>query len=208
MLRPAVLPSHTVSRASTQPAFDLIVLAASTGGVVALRTVLATLPATFPVALAVVQHRTPESPNLLATLLGRATRLTVKLARAGETLAASTVYVAPPHRYMTIAAGRRVALAGGPINFVRSSADPLFESAGRAFGSRVIAVVLSGYDGDGLTGARTLKALGGIVVAEDPATAETPDVQHAAALPASAVDFLLPLAEIGPALVRLVTTGM
>lgn len=207
MLRPSEWPSHTASRASARPAFDLIVLAASTGGVAALRTVLATLPANFPVALAVAQHRTPESPNLLATQLGRATRLTVKLARAGETLATSTVYVAPPHRHMTVTPGRKLALEGGPINFVRSSSDPLFESAARAYGTRVIAVVLSGYDGDGAGGARTVKSLGGIVVAEDPATGEASEAPHAA-LAASAVDFMLPLAEIGPTLVRLVTTGM
>jgi two-component system chemotaxis response regulator CheB len=210
MRRSSVLSSHTVTaRKAMRSAYDFVVLAvASADSVSALRTVLAALPRRFPAALAVVQHGGSHAPGQFDAALASATPLPVKQAVGGEALAAGTVYVAPAYQRMTLTAGRRVALANGPpTDRTRSSADPLFEAAGRAYGARVIAVILTGYDGDGAAGARALKALGGTVLAEEPATDEVPQTARAA-VAAADVDLALPLAAIGPALVRLVKAGV
>jgi two-component system, chemotaxis family, protein-glutamate methylesterase/glutaminase len=202
-------PRTAAARKAMRSAYDFVVLAvASADSVSALRTVLAALPRRFPAALAVVQHRGPSTPDRINSVLASATLLSLKQAVGGERLAAGTVYVAPSYQHMTLTAGRRVALASGQgTNRLRSAADPLFEAAGRAYGARVIAVILTGYDGDGAAGARALKALGGTVLAEEPATDEVPQTARAA-VAAADIDLVLPLAAIGPALVRLVKAGV
>jgi len=75
--------------------YDLVAIAASAGGVEALATVLAGLPADFPVPVAIVQHRSANPPNLLARVLGRRTGLKVKTAEQSEMLVPGTVYLAP-----------------------------------------------------------------------------------------------------------------
>jgi two-component system chemotaxis response regulator CheB len=95
----------------------------------------------------------------------------------------------------------RVALADGrKIRGVLSSANPLFESAARALPSRVIAVVLTGYDRDGTDGVQAVKRSGGIVIAQDEATSESFGMPRSA-IETGCVDRVLPLQEIGPALV-------
>jgi two-component system chemotaxis response regulator CheB len=90
------------------------------------------------------------------------------------------------------------------VHFVRPSAEPLFESAALVFGPRAIAVVLTGGDGDGSDGVRFIRKAGGIVIAQDPASCPAPSMPESA-IATGDVHHVLPLGEIGPALVRLVT---
>src|SRR5689334_17098306 len=72
---------QTVRRAPGSPGrYDLVVIAASAGGVKALEQLLSALPADFPVPIAIVQHRTAREPDLLARVLSRHTPLVVKTA--------------------------------------------------------------------------------------------------------------------------------
>lgn len=153
---------QTVRRASGSPGrYDLVVIAASAGGVKALEQLLAALPADFPVPIAIVQHRTTREPNLLARVLSRHTPLVVKTAEQSEEMQPGTVYLAPPDLHLTIGGDRRLVLTDGHrIRQVLSSANPLFSSAAAAFGSRVIAVVLTGSDRDATDGVQTVKIRG------------------------------------------------
>lgn len=87
-----------------------------------------------------------------------------------------------------------------PINQARPSVDVLFESAAAAYGSGLIGVILTGTNEDGAQGARAIKAHGGLVVVQDPATARSRAMPEGA-LRAAKVDQILPLAEIAPFLV-------
>ena len=184
----------------------MVVIAASAGGVTALGEVLGALPADFPIPIAVVQHRTGKDPYQLAKVLGRRTPLTVKNAENGEQMRPGTVYLAPADLHLLIGRNGLCTLSDGrKIRHVRSSADPLFTSAAGAFGN-VIAVVLTGGDGDASDGVQSVSAQGGIVIAQDPETSEAPGMPQSA-IDTGCVDRVLPLGEIGPALVRLVETG-
>ena len=88
-----------------------------------------------------------------------------------------------------------------PVHFVRPSADLLFESAARSSGA-VIAVVLTGNGMDGAAGAAVVRSAGGLVIAQDQATSAFFGMPHAAII-SGVVDFVLPLEEIGPALIDL-----
>jgi two-component system chemotaxis response regulator CheB len=92
------------------------------------------------------------------------------------------------------------------VHFVRPSADLLFESAAACCHERTLGVVVSGSGSDGNMGVRAIRAVGGVVLVQDPATAEFPGMPEAA-LATGCVDYVLPLAELGPALRRLVAAG-
>ena len=195
--------SQRRERAREPAAPAVVVMAASSGGVAALSTVLSGLPADFPLPIAIVQHRTDALPNLMTKILSRARPLPVKTAEEGEVIQPGTVYVAPSDRHMVMRADRSVALMDGRrIRYVRSSANPLFESAAKGLDGGVIGVVLTGYGADGTDGVQAIRAAGGIVIAQDPATAAQ-GAMPASAIRTGAVDYVVPLDEIAPLLVRL-----
>ena len=187
--------------------FDLVLLAASTGGVQALGEVLSALPADFPAALALVLHRKGRKIDLLPAVLARRTGLPVKAAEENETIRPGVVYVAPADWHLTIGAQGRFAIRDGTrIHHVLSSANPLFESGAEVLGKRLIAVVLTGWGGDATDGVQAVKQHGGVVIAQDSATSAARGMPQSA-IATGSVDYVLPLAEIGPALVELATTG-
>lgn len=188
-------------------AYDLVALAASAGGIEALKEVLGPLPTDFPAAVVVVQHVSPKQPSHLAHILNRASPLHVRQAHDGERILPGHVYIAPPDWHLLVEPAGRLALAQTEkVRFVRPSGDVLFGSVATCCKDRGVAVVLTGGGSNGAAGVRLLKELGGVVIAQDPATARQPAMPQAA-IKTGCVDFVLPLSEIGPALVRLVRDG-
>jgi len=193
--------------APERPAFDIVALASSAGGLTALSEVLSGLPADFPAAVAVVQHLDPRHRSLMAEILGRRTQMQVRQAEVGDCLQPGTVCIAPPDRHMLVNADGSLSLTQSElVHFVRPSADLLFDSMAAAYRDRAIAVVLTGTGKDGNMGVQAVKTMGGTVIAQDEATSEFFGMPQAAILTRS-VDFVLPLDEIAPALVALVTGG-
>jgi two-component system, chemotaxis family, protein-glutamate methylesterase/glutaminase len=186
-------------------ASHVVAIAGSAGGLDALHAIFAALPADFAGAIVVVQHRMAAHGNILCELLRTWTSLDVRDACDGDELLAGTILIAPADRHMTVTAERTIVLLSGrPIHHVLSSADPLFETAAATYGARLTAVVLTGGDGDGSTGVRTVKRYGGTVIAQDPATAYCGDMPLSA-IATGTVDFVLPLEAIAAALVELVS---
>ena len=185
--------------------FELIVIAASAGGLPALRTLLGTLPADFPLPIAIVLHLDPNHISLGAEILDRRTKLCVKQGVDGDVLRAGVVYLATPDAHLVIGPGGIVRLARTPrVHFLRPAADRLFETAAAVCG-RVIAVVLTGSGTDGAAGVTAVKAAGGVVIAQDKGTSDFFGMPQAA-IGTGAVDFILPLDEIGRTLVDLTET--
>src|SRR5688500_13267704 len=115
---------------SASPAFDLVVVAASLGGVRSLAVLFSALPAEFPAPIGVVQHLLAGRTSALDRVLGYDTRLPVHWAEDGARPGAGTITLAPPDRHLRLAAGGICRLDAGPkISFVRPAADALFESA-------------------------------------------------------------------------------
>jgi len=181
---------------------DIIVIGASSGGIEALRVLTAALPAYLPASLFVVVHTAPESPALLAEILGHAGKLPVTNAKDGERIQPGTIYVAPPDRLLLIEPNRVRVTQGPKENRFRPAIDPLFRSAAQTYGPRVVGVILTGYLDDGTAGLWTVKQLGGTAVVQDPADALVP-IMPLNAITHVKVDYCLPLEEIAPLLVRL-----
>lgn len=187
------------------PLFDVVVMAASAGGIAALSKVLSELPGGFPVPIVVVQHLDPRHRSLLADILDRRTPLQVRQVRQGHKLEPSNVYLAPPDYHVLVNADGTLSLTHSKlVHFVRPSADLLFESVAGAFKDRVIAVVLTGTGSDGSMGVRAVKEVNGTVIAQDPEGAEFSGMPRAA-IATGDVDFVLPVNEIADALVTLVS---
>jgi len=186
------------------PAYDLVVIAASAGGLAALSAVLTALPAEFPAAVLVVQHLDPHHKSYIDDILRRRTALKVTLATEGAAISSGCVMVAPPDRHLLVNTTGNVSLSeAAVVHFVRPSADMLFESAAASYGDRVIGVVLTGSGHDGDTGVRAVKDHGGLVIAQDEETSQFFGMPGTA-IETGAVDLVLPLEEIAPMLIGLV----
>ena len=181
------------------PGHDIIVVGTSSGGVEALRRIVAALPADLPAAMLVVMHRPPDSPSLLAEILRSVSNLDVADADDGERIVPGRIYVAPPDRHLLIER-ERVRLTRGPKeNRFRPAIDPLFRSAAYAYGPRAIGVVLTGNLDDGTAGLWAIKDCGGVAIVQDPQEASFPSMPSSA-LASVEVDYCLPLNEIAPTL--------
>ncbi len=199
---PGPEPPSTRYASLTGPPPQVIGIATSTGGPAALKAVLGALPADFPVPILVVQHMAPGFVPGLAVWLRTAVRLKVKLAEAGETLCAGTIYVAPDSFHLRANAEGRVELSrAAPVDGFRPSGSVLFESLARAFGDRALGVVLTGMGCDGVSGLERLKAAGGRVVAQDEATSVVFGMP-AAAIRAGVVDVVAALDDLPQILAR------
>lgn len=131
----------------------------------------------------------------------------VQQAVEGERIAAGTVYIAPPDRHLLVSGDGTLSLTQSElVHFVRPSADLLFESVAASYKDHAVAVVLSGTGSDGAMGVRAIKKTGGIVIAQDEQSADFSGMPNAA-IRTGSVDRVLPLTEIGPALVALVQGG-
>lgn len=180
--------------------YDIVAVAASAGGVQALRAVLGALRVDFPVPVLVVQHLDPRHDTTLADILDRRAALRVKLAEAGERVERGTAYLAPPDHHLLVHEHGVLSLSSAAkTHFVRPSADVLFESVAMAYGPRAIVCVLTGTGRDGAMGAQVVRAHGGKVIVEDPDTAEFFGMPKTA-VEAGAVDQVLHLRDIPAAL--------
>jgi two-component system chemotaxis response regulator CheB len=182
---------------------DLIVVGASAGGVPVLSELLQGLPADLSASVVVVVHTSPTSPGVLPQILDRAGQIPVQRATDGEILECGRVYVAPPDHHLLIT-DNRIHLSRGPReNGFRPAVDPLFRSAARSYGPRVIGVVVSGGLDDGTQGLLLIKRYGGIAIVQDPNEAMF-NSMPLSAMQNVEVDRVLPIKEIPAALVHYV----
>jgi two-component system, chemotaxis family, protein-glutamate methylesterase/glutaminase len=186
---------------------DIIVVGTSAGGVEALRALVGGLPADFPGSVFVVMHTAPDSPGVLAQILGRSGPLPATNASNRERIRPGHIYVAPPDCHLLLEPGVVRTTHGPRENRFRPAVDPLFRSAAQTYGPRVVGVILTGGLDDGTSGLWAVKRLGGLAVVQDPDEAYMPSMPLSA-LDQVEVDYTLPLAEIAPLLARLSRTSV
>jgi two-component system chemotaxis response regulator CheB len=182
--------------------YSIVAIGGSAGGLESVGAILHDLPPDFPSPILVVIHVHPKYISHAAAILCRQTELKVKDAEEQDALRRSIVYIAPPNRHLLVNDGI-VNLSDTPaVNFSRPAIDTTFDSVVKAYGSKVIGVILSGTGRDGSEGLRKIKQAGGFAIIEDPVTARfraMPD----AAVSASSADCIVPLKDIAPLLLRL-----
>ncbi|OGB20359.1 MAG: hypothetical protein A3I66_18770 [Burkholderiales bacterium RIFCSPLOWO2_02_FULL_57_36] len=185
---------------STQP--KVIVIGASSGGLAALKQIVAGLPAGFPGAVLVAMH-VGNHASILPEILLSHSALPVRHAVDREPIRPGTVLIAPPDHHLLIASGCVCVTHGPKENFARPAIDPLFRSAAAAYRTGTIGVILTGDLDDGTVGLQAIKAYGGITIVQDPEEAVAPSMPRSA-IEHVEVDFCLSLDGIAETLVTLV----
>ena len=182
--------------------YDVVVVGTSWGGLAALRTLVGVLPASFRMAVTLVQHRHKDSDHVLRALLQECSPLVVCEVEDKMPLEEGHIYVAPPDYHTLIEPGHFALSTEAPVRFSRPSIDVTFNSAADAYGHRVIGIVMTGANTDGALGLRRISDLGGLAIIQDPKTAESPTMPEAAqkAVPRARV---MPLPRIGEYLATL-----
>ena len=151
---------------------DVIVVGASAGGIRPVIEILSRLPADLPAFIGVVIHRGRAAGSSWSDVLGMKTELRVVEPADGDSLTRGVVYVAPADCHMRFEHDS-IALDGRPKeHHTRPAVDPLFISAARAYGSRVVGVVLTGGGHDGMQGLLGVTAAGGLSLVQKPSEAE------------------------------------
>ena len=181
---------------------SLVVIGASWGGLNAMSKLFSAMPGDFAVPIVVVQHRSRHADNLLASLLQDVTPLRVVDVEDKEPLDPRSVYIAPANYHLLVETGYLSLTTDPLVRFSRPSIDVTFISAGDAYRSGTVGVVLTGANDDGARGLRHIVDRGGKAIIQEPKTAES------VAMPSAALKMVpeaevLPLSDIPPRLVSL-----
>ncbi len=188
-------------RTTWAPSFGRVVVLASLGGLEAITAVLARLPKSYPVPIAVMQHRRPlDGGDPLTAILARRTELPSRVVEAGAPAGEPGISVVPGHTLATISDAGAWLLADSDAH--GRPGDALLSSSARQ--TPTVAVVLTGSLSDGSEGCRAVKRGGGRVLIQDPATARAPSMP-ANAIATGCADFVLPVQRIASALMALTT---
>ncbi|EHC08363.1 chemotaxis protein CheB [Fischerella thermalis CCMEE 5282] len=189
--------------------YQIIVIGTSLGGLEALQVILLGLPKTFPVPIAVVQHRHKDSDDTLRVLLQSYTNLVVKEAEDKEEILPGWVYLAPADYHLLIESKDKTVSqpyfslsTDVPVTYARPSIDVLFETAADAYNQKVIGILLTGANQDGVQGLAKIKARGGMSIVEEPESAFC-SIMPAAAIAFGVADQVLPLVDIASFLVKI-----
>lgn len=153
---------------------EILAIGVSTGGPQALIELLPGLPADFPAPIVIVQHMPPLFTKSLAVSLSGKSRIKVEEGFEGGRLVPGQAWLAPGGFHMRVVKRKgRCELtinSDEPVNSCRPAVDVLFKSVVEAFGSKVLAVVLTGMGQDGLAGAEAVRRAGGAVLVQDQAS--------------------------------------
>jgi two-component system, chemotaxis family, protein-glutamate methylesterase/glutaminase len=169
-----------VMAATAGVGYDIVVVGTSWGGLAALRTLVAGLPGNFGMAAVLVQHRHKDSDHLLRQLLQERSALNVCEVEDKMPLEHGCIYVAPPDYHTLVEPGHFSLSTEAPVRYSRPSIDVTFHSAADSYGHRTVGVVLTGANADGSEGLKRISDRGGMVIVQDPSTAESPMMPTAA----------------------------
>ena len=183
--------------------YEAIVIGVSSGGMNAMKVMFSLLPKDFSTPVIIVQHIGAHSDSQWIKLLNDKSNLPIKEADEKEKIENGKVYFAPPNYHLLIEKDRTFSLTiDERVNFARPSIDVLFESAAEAYKEKLIGIILTGANNDGTKGVKRIKECGGIVIIQDPETAES-SYMPASAIAAVQPDYIQALDQIGDLIIKI-----
>ena len=208
---PEVFPTPATKRVNQNKSYKLLAIGTSTGGPVALQTVLTKIPANFPLPILLIQHMPAAFTPAFAARLDSLCQIKVKEAASGDILKPGCAYLAPGGQQMIIdgtesAAKIKVLEDNSPRITYKPSVDISFGSAAKVFQGDVLALILTGMGSDGREGSRMLKSKGATIWAQDEESCVVYGMPQAVTV-AGLTDLSLPLAEISDNIIKEVTNG-
>lgn len=155
--------------------YKLVAIGTSTGGPVALQTIITALPANFPLPILLVQHMPAAFTGAFASRLNSLAKIEVREAVDGDVLKPGVAYLAPGGKQMLVEgsdqqAKLRIKEDDSPRITFKPSVDVTFGTAAKVYSDKVLAIVLTGMGSDGRDGCRLLKQFGAKIWAQDEAS--------------------------------------
>lgn len=166
-------------------------IGASAGGLEAINEVFDNMPVTTGFSFIVIQHLSPEHKSLMGELLSKHTSMQVFEAKENMALKPDSVYLIPPGKIITLKNGVLKVEEKIRTQQPNNAIDIFFESLANEKGDKAIGIVLSGTGTDGTKGIQAIKNNGGIVVVQDPATAQFDGMPNSA-VSSGYADLILP----------------
>jgi chemotaxis response regulator CheB len=181
--------------------FPVVCVGGSAGGLDAYTRLLRNLPADMGVAIVIVNHLRTVS-TLLHEILPRYTEMPVELITERLLIQPNRVFIIPAQRDLHVLDG---VFRLKPISKPRGWPDVItvfLRSLIHHWGGKLIAVIVSGYDGDGAAALCGIKDVGGITIAQKLETARHPDMPESA-ISSGCIDFVLSPEDIAQEIVRI-----
>lgn len=186
--------------------YEAVVVGASAGGMTLIKKMVANFPADFSFPIIIVQH-TAVSDGFWPNFLNDLTPLQVKEADEKEEIKPGYIYLAPANYHLLIEKDRTFTLTlDERVNYARPSIDVLFETAADAYANRLIGIILTGANFDGAKGLKKIQDSGGMVVVQEPSTAEATAMPKAA-MNMTKPDYVLEPEKINDLLIKIHKNG-
>jgi two-component system chemotaxis response regulator CheB len=186
---------------------DIVVIGGSAGAIEAVTTIVRALPRELKAAVAIVVHHYERVPSIFGKILDMVGTLPAVTVADQTPLEPGRIYVPVSDRHLVIEPGVVRATRSAKENRARPAVDPLFRSAARAYGRRVIGIILTGNLDDGTAGLRAVKRVGGLTVVQDPEEAIF-DGMPRSALEHVEVDHTVKVEEVAPLIVAATESNM
>lgn len=155
---------------------NIVVIGGSAGSFPAVKEILRNTPADLRAALFFVQHMKADGRTRLDRLLQAGSAFTVRAASDGKPVRLGEMRTSCPDHHMLLTADGVRLVHGPKENHCRPAIDPLFRSAAASYQTRVVAVLLSGYLSDGVSGLNAVRRCGGLTMVQDPQDAQVADM--------------------------------
>ena len=197
-----VFKAPQVQETVTSADFPIVGIGASAGGLAAFESFFSGIPADKDMGMAfvLVQHLASGNESLLTTLLQRFTSMPVSEVTDGVVVQPNHVYIIPPNSDMALLNGALHLLPPVDVRGHQQPIDFFFRSLAQELRERAICIVLSGTGSDGALGLRAVKGEGGIVMAQQPESAQY-NGMPSSAIASGLVDYVLPAAKMPAQLV-------
>ncbi|MFP4407879.1 MAG: chemotaxis protein CheB [Spirochaetaceae bacterium] len=172
-------------------ASHIVCVGASAGGLEAIEAFFTNMPASSGLGFVVIQHLSPDHKSLMVEILSKKTEMPVQRAEDSVEVEAGRVYLIPPKKNLTIFHGKLLLQEQEQHRGINLPIDLFLRSLAEDQEEKAVAVILSGSGSDGMRGVRAVKQAGGMIMVQDPATAQF-DGMPRAALSTGMADFVLP----------------
>lgn len=186
--------------------FPIVCVGGSAGGLDAYIRLLKNLPADMGVAIVIVNHIT-IMPTQLHTILPSYTSMPVKLITEDLQIEPNHVFIIPANRDLHVD-GEDFHLA--PISKPRGWPDVItvfLTSLTQYWKGKLVAVIVSGFDGDGAAAMCAIQNIGGTTIAQKPETASQPDMPESA-MASGCIDFVLSPEDIAQQIILIARTEL
>lgn len=200
---PAALPAAVHVKPDKND-FPIVGIGSSAGGLEAVEQFFTHMPADAGMAFVLIPHLDPAHISMMADIVRRFTKMTVREAEDGMEVEPDHVYVIPPNRNLGVFHKSLHLYMPGETRSLRLPIDFFFRSLAEDQGEKAICIILSGTGADGSLGLRAINGSGGMSMVQEPSSAQY-DGMPQSAIRTGLADYVLPVQKMPEQLIAFVT---